>query len=120
MKYKLGDVIFYYTPENGQDNEYRGRVGDDDYRFSRQSLRLLGATPIDDKPTEPYKCSSYYDNNNQLQNCTCGKCGKKIEKIEYAPANKYPENMSFDDVIDLQIKVNEIINWINNHKRREE
>lgn len=21
-----------------------------------------------------YKCPSYYDDNNELQNCTCGKC----------------------------------------------
>ena len=24
---------------------------------------------------ETYKCQSYYDDNNTLQNCTCGKCG---------------------------------------------
>lgn len=24
--------------------------------------------------TEQYKCKSYFDNNNKLQDCTCGKC----------------------------------------------
>ena len=30
--------------------------------------------------TEQYKCQSYYDDNNVLTDCTCGKCGELKEK----------------------------------------
>ena len=29
--------------------------------------------------TEQYKCQSYYDNNNELRDCTCGKC--KVDEL---------------------------------------
>lgn len=75
MKYKLNGVIF-------EENCNLMYVGVFDTKHNPLVLSLgellwLGATPIDDNPTEHYKCPSYYDNNNQLQNCTCGKCGEK-------------------------------------------
>ena len=95
MKYKLGDVIFYYTPEDGQDNEYRGRVGDDDYRFSRQSLRLLGATPIDDKPEKietPMFVAIGWNHADDVETL-------------YKPSREMREWMQ------------SVTNWINNHER---
>ena len=32
--------------------------------------------------TERYKCQSYYDDNNILNDCTCGKCGELKGKYE--------------------------------------
>lgn len=32
------------------------------------------------RKTEQYKCQSYYDDNNVLQDCTCGKCDKEEGK----------------------------------------
>ena len=32
---------------------------------------------------EMYKCQSYYDDDNILQDCTCGKCGEKSWEKEY-------------------------------------
>lgn len=29
---------------------------------------------MDTQETEQYKCPSYYDDNNELQDCSCGKC----------------------------------------------
>lgn len=29
---------------------------------------------MDTERTEQYQCKSYYDDNNELQDCTCGKC----------------------------------------------
>lgn len=35
--------------------------------------------------TNQYKCQSYYDNDNVLQDCTCGKCGTDFrEQVEAA------------------------------------
>lgn len=31
--------------------------------------------------TEQYKCQSYYDNNNVLTNCTCGKCQEEQDAL---------------------------------------
>ncbi len=33
--------------------------------------------------TEQCFCQSYYDDNNELQNCTCGKCGTKNKRAEW-------------------------------------
>ena len=32
---------------------------------------------------EMYKCQSYYDDDNILQDCTCGKCGEESWEKEY-------------------------------------
>lgn len=29
---------------------------------------------MDTEELQQYKCKSYYDDNNELQDCTCGKC----------------------------------------------
>jgi len=81
-----------------------------------------------DKPkTEPYKCSSYYDNNNQLQNCTCGKCEIKTntgtgnpptgtyltidkpKKIEL-PKDTYPSK-------EMRVWMESVTNWINSQNK---
>lgn len=33
--------------------------------------------------TEQYKCQSYYDDDNVLQDCTCGKCDEDNTKPEF-------------------------------------
>lgn len=40
--------------------------------------------------TEQYKCPSYYDDNNVLQDCTCGKCGTTNKRVEEI-VEKYSE-----------------------------
>ena len=38
--------------------------------------------------TEHYLCQSYVDDNNELQDCTCGKCGDKKDcMFQYADQN---------------------------------
>lgn len=111
---------------------------------TKDELIAMGATPIDDtpsfiglcpsckkkfnniagmddveadeeKPTEPYKCSSYYDNNNQLQDCTCGKCGKKIEESNIDFKSKTDWQAHF---ILLENKLNEAIRKINSQEEK--
>ena len=36
-------------------------------------------------------CQSYYDDNNILQDCFCGKCAKLLDEARYA-YNKYNQN----------------------------
>lgn len=48
--------------------------------------------------------------------CNCHQPHPSEGEIEKLPNNKYPEHMTFDDVIDLQIKVNELIDAVNTLK----
>ena len=32
--------------------------------------------------TDQYKCQSYYDDNNVLQDCTCGKCAEPTPSLD--------------------------------------
>ena len=46
------------------------------------------------KETEQCFCQSYYDENNELQDCTCGKCGNKDKQWEEKFDNKFPNQKS--------------------------
>lgn len=37
------------------------------------------------KKTQQCFCQSYYDDNNVLQDCTCGKCEKDSSKDKFCP-----------------------------------
>lgn len=42
-------------------------------------------------------CKSYYDDDNQLRDCTCGKCGIKQEELEQQFRGLFQESDYVDD-----------------------
>lgn len=65
--------------------------------------------------TEQYQCQSYYDDNNELQDCTCGKCDidaaqdcyecKKCDSLQ-----QHLDECLSDKAISSWRKIEEIIN----------
>ena len=72
---------------------------------------------------EQYKCQSYYDDNNELQDCTCGKCElsmkeesqigvSKVEtKMEEIVLDNRDEN-DHEGIDELQIELNELVELV--------
>lgn len=41
--------------------------------------KRLGDMLADGSPAEMFRCQSYYDDDNSLQDCSCGRCARAIE-----------------------------------------
>jgi hypothetical protein len=54
------------------------------------------------KKTPMYQCKSWYDDDNSLRDCTCGRCGKKPKKLNIDKLLKAPHMIikieEYDDV----------------------
>lgn len=44
--------------------------------------RITVATAPTNSIEDQYKCQSYYDDNNVLKDCTCGKCGSVADQLD--------------------------------------
>lgn len=98
MKYKLGKTIWTFTALG------TAECHSVNAQLTEPELLEMGATPIDSELREKqsmgemYKCPSYYDNNNQLQDCTCGKCGEREPiKKKYCHNCRVGDNFQYAD-----------------------
>jgi len=78
---------------------------------------------------EQYKCQSYYDDNNEVQDCTCGKCElsmkeesqigvSKVEtKMEEIVLDNRDEN-DHEGIDELQIELNELVELVEENERK--
>lgn len=93
MKYKLGEFVF--TKDNSSNEYFESQpIGNRKACFDEWMLIKLGATPIDDKP-------------------------EKIEKHKPMPNwAEYNENVWWH-IQTIDEKLNQVIDWINNHERKQ-